>query len=75
MRNARPRCEECVRLEAEHEALKLEYLASKDELTITPKSDPANGKRSQHLDKVQGQLGESRKRATLHEETHQDEFH
>ena len=74
MRYARPNCEECIRLAAEYSAIYQEYLASRDELKMTPKNDPAFLGRRQHLDKVTGQLREAGRRDQLHEETHQDEF-
>jgi hypothetical protein len=74
VRYARPRCEECVRLEADYEAVYLEYLSALDDLTLTPRSDNGYLEKSQHLDKITGQLRESRKRGQSHEHTHQDEF-
>jgi hypothetical protein len=74
VRYARPRCEECVRLAAESTAIFQEYLSAKDDLTMTPKDDRSYIEKRKHLDKVIGQLRESRKREDFHEETHQDEF-
>jgi hypothetical protein len=74
VRYARPRCEECVRLTAEYNAFFQEYLASRDEIKMTPKTDRAYLERRKHLDKVKGQLREALRRDKLHEKTHQDEF-
>jgi len=74
VRYARPRCEECVRLEADHQAVYLEYLSAKDDLTLTPRSDSGYLEKREYLDKITGQLRESRKRGQAHENTHQDEF-
>ena len=74
MRYARPRCEECVRLAAEDGALWQEYLASRDELKMTPKNDRTYLALRRHLDQVKGQWREAVRRSDLHEKTHQDEF-
>ena len=49
-------CHECIRLAAESEALYQEYLAARDALTMTPKSDRAYLERRQRFDKVTGRL-------------------
>jgi hypothetical protein len=68
------RCEECTRLAAEYAVLYQEYLAARDALTLTAKTDPAYSGRAKCLTKLRGQLREALKRDQLHEETHQDEF-
>jgi hypothetical protein len=72
VRNARPTCEECVRLATDRTALFQEYLDAKDALALTPKNDAAYAERRKQLDKVTGQLREARKREDFHESTHQD---
>src|SRR5438874_13664864 len=74
MRYARRSCEECTRLAAERAALYQQYLDAKDALTLTQKNAPDYPARRKHLDKINGQLGEARKREDWHEQTHQDKF-
>jgi len=74
VRYARPRCDECVRLAAECQAIFQEYLSAKDDLAMTLKNDPTHLHKRRHLDTVTGQLREAHKREDVHEKSHQDEY-
>lgn len=63
-------CEECDRLDSERTDRYLEYLAARDALKQTQKSDSAHSQRSRELKEATGRLDEAVKRQAFHEENH-----